>query len=101
MRQRQIRRTNYNNRFNALSAVEVRTRHFIQLEWEHCADIEESFLKLQLAVVLMNGGDGNLADHLSTLRNWNLKSKSIQIIISARTSLRAGSTYGKNILNQY
>jgi len=49
----------------------------------------------------MNGGDRNLADHLSTLRNWNLKSKSIQIIISARTSLRAGSTYGKNILNQY
>ena len=46
MRQRQIRRTNYNNRFNALSAVEVRTRHFIQLEWERCADVEESFLKL-------------------------------------------------------
>jgi hypothetical protein len=47
----------------------------------------------------MNGGDGNLADHLSILRNWNLKSKSIQIIISARTSLRAGSTYGKKHFN--
>jgi len=62
MRRRQIRRTNYNDRFNALSAVEVRTRHFIQLEWERCADVEESFLKLLLAVALVNGGDGNLAE---------------------------------------
>jgi len=62
MRRRQIRRTNYNNRFHALSAVEVRTRHFIQLEWERCADVEESFLKLLLAVALLNGGDGNLEE---------------------------------------
>jgi len=44
-RRKQIRRTNYNERFNALSTVEVRTRHFIQLEWARCMDEEECYLK--------------------------------------------------------
>ena len=60
-RRKQIRRTNYNERFNALSAVQVRTRHFIQLEWARCMDEEECYLKLLLAVVLINE-DGNLPD---------------------------------------